>query len=218
MLAIINAHFDLASTLIHRGADPNIADSTGMTALYAAVDMHTLGPMLSRPNPKVTDEADAGDLVKVLLDNRANPNARLKRPIIGRHHDSGDASLGEGTTALMRAAKTVDLPVMKMLLDAGADATLTQKDYSNAFIITAGGGRGAAAPDAKTIEAMQLLLDHGVDIDAFNANGQTAAHAAAIRAAIEKWLADHGAKMDMKDKQNRTPADLARGRGGRGRQ
>ena len=43
-----------------KGADPNVADSTGMTALYAAVDMHTLGPMLSRPSPKLVDKLDCG--------------------------------------------------------------------------------------------------------------------------------------------------------------
>ena len=110
MLAIINAHFDTAAMLIEKGADPNIADSTGMTALYAAVDMHTLGPMFSRPAPKLVDKLDAADVVKLLLAKGANPNARLKRPIIGRHHTpTGDASLGEGTTPLARAAKSNDL-------------------------------------------------------------------------------------------------------------
>jgi ankyrin repeat protein len=218
MLAIINAHFDLAAMLVHKGADPNVFDTTGMEALYAAVDMHTLGPMLSRPGPKVTDESDAADVVKVLLEHKADPNARLKRPIIGRHHDSGDASLGEGTTPLMRAAKTVDVPVMRLLLDGGAEATITQKDYSTTLMIAAAGGR-TPGRDANTIEAIQLFLDHGVDIDAFNAAGQTAVHIAAARGedGVIQFLADRGAKLDMKDKQGRTPLDLALGRGGGGR-
>src|SRR5207244_11947478 len=101
----------------HKGRYPNGTETTAMEPIHAAVDMHTVGAMLSRPNPKVTDEFDAADLVKALLENKADPNARLKRPIIGRHHDSGDASLGEGTTPLMRAAKTVDVRVMRLLLD-----------------------------------------------------------------------------------------------------
>jgi len=43
--------------------------------------------------------------VKRLLAHGANPNARLNKPVLGRHHDGGDASLGEGTTPLMRAMK-----------------------------------------------------------------------------------------------------------------
>jgi ankyrin repeat protein len=120
VIAIINAHFDLAAMLAAKGADLNIADTSGMTALYAAVDMNTLGPMLSRPAPKVTDELDAAALVPVLIKHGADPNLRLRKPIIGRHHDSGDASMGEGTTPLMRAAKTADVKAMRALLTGGA--------------------------------------------------------------------------------------------------
>ena len=68
VFAIINAHFDVAAMLLDKGADPNVADDTGMAALYAAVNMHTLGKMLSRPSPKLVDSIDAADLVKLLLD------------------------------------------------------------------------------------------------------------------------------------------------------
>ena len=47
--------------------------------------MHTLGPMLSRPSPKLVDSIDAAGLVRILLAHGADLNARLKRPIIGRH-------------------------------------------------------------------------------------------------------------------------------------
>ena len=49
ILAIINAHYDVAALLLEKGADPNVADSTGMTPLYAAVDMNTLPFMHGRP-------------------------------------------------------------------------------------------------------------------------------------------------------------------------
>jgi uncharacterized protein len=225
-LAIINAHFDLAATLLDKGADPNIVDETGMSALYAAVDMHTLGPMISRPAPKLIDAIDAADLVGLLLAHGANPNLRLKKPVIGRHHDGGDASLGEGTTALLRAAKTNDIQVMKLLLENGADPFLTQKDHTNVMMIIAAGGARAGAYAAAfqvteegAIEAMKLCLDHGVDVNAFNNNGQTALHSAAQRGAdkIVKFLAANGAKLDMKNKTNRTPLDVAQGGGGGGR-
>jgi ankyrin repeat protein len=189
-----------------------------MAALYAAVDMHTLGPMISRPAPKLVDELDAADLVKRLLAHGANPNARLKRPVIGRHHDGGDASLGEGTTPLMRATKTNDVAAMKLLLDAGASPFLTQKDYTTPLMIAAAGGARAGSyaaafsvTEAGTMDAMKLLLEYGADVNSFNANGQTAIHRAAQRGAdqVVRFLADHGAKLNMKDKQGRMPVNLA---------
>lgn len=218
VFAIINAHFDLAAMLLDKGADPNITDETGMAALYAAADMHTLGPMISRPAPKLVDELDAADMVKRLLAHGANPNARLKKPVLGRHHDGGDASLGEGTTPLMRATKTNDVTVMKLLLDGGASPFLTQKDYTTPLMIAAAGGARAGAyaaafsvTEAGTLTAMKLLIEHGADVNSFNANGQTAIHRAAQRGAdrVVQFLAEQGAKLDMKDKQRRMPVDLA---------
>ena len=60
MLAINNAHYDVAALLVEQGADPNVADVTGMTALYAAVNMNTLADLPGRPAPKPTGSADAG--------------------------------------------------------------------------------------------------------------------------------------------------------------
>jgi len=227
MYAITNAHFDTAAALIAQGADPNVADSTGTTALYSAVDMHTMGPMLSRPSPKLVDKIDAADIVRMLIAKGANVNARLKRPIIGRHHTpTGDASLGEGTTPLARAAKSNDLQLMRMLLDAGADPKLTLKDRTTVLMIAAAGGAvvGAYAvaipvTEESSIEAIKLCLERGVDINAFNTTGTTAIHAAVQRGAekVVRYLAEHGAKLDMKNKQGRTPLDIALGVGGGGR-
>jgi ankyrin repeat protein len=219
-LAVINVHYELANILLEKGADPNAADRSGMTALYAAVDMRAPAGMLTRPEPKLVDRMDAADLVKALLARGANPNARLTKPIIGRHQNLvGDASLGEGTTPLMRAAKGGDLPVLRLLIAGGADATLTQKDRTTPAMIAAGGAR---EPDA--LEAVKLLAERGVDIDAFNANGQTVLHTAAARGydSIVKYVAEKGAKLDRRDRQRRTALDVALGvgggRGGRGAQ
>jgi ankyrin repeat protein len=206
-LAILNVHYDLAGMLLRKGADPNVGDSSGMTALYAAVDMRSPAGMMTRPNPKLTAEIDAAEMVKILLTNGANPNARLKKPIIGRHNNLlGDTSLGEGATALMRAAKTNDLPVMRLLLENGADPSLTLKDRTNAAMIS------------NSLDAIKLMVEYGLDVNAFNASGQTIAHNAAGRGAnpILQYIAEKGARLDKKDKQGRTPLDIASGVGGGG--
>src|SRR2546423_973675 len=76
-LAVLNVHYDLAAMLLRKGADPNVQDNSGMTALYAAVDMRSPAGMMTRPNPKLTAEIDAAAMVKILLANGANANARL---------------------------------------------------------------------------------------------------------------------------------------------
>jgi uncharacterized protein len=206
-LAVINLHYDLASMLLSKGANPNVADNTGMTALYAAVDMRAPANMMTRPDPKLRAEIDAAGMVKVLLSHGADPNLRLKKPIIGRHNNLvGDTSLGEGATPLMRASKTNDLAVMKQLLDGGADPTITLKDRTTTAMV------------AGSLDAIKLLVEHGVDVRAFNANGQTLLHNAATRGstAIIQFVADHGARLDAKDKQGRTALDIAQGGGGGG--
>jgi ankyrin repeat protein len=222
VIAIINGHYDLANMLLEKGADPNIADESGMAALYAAVDMNTLGPMQGRPAPKLVDNISGLDLIKSLLAHGANPNLRLKKPILGRHHGSGDASLGEGTTALMRAAKANDVDGMKALFDGGANPYITQTDYTNVLMIAAAGGAvfggyGQAIPvtEEGAIRAIQLCIDQGLDVNAFNSNGITAMHRAAARGAdkIVKFLSTEGARLDMKNKAGVTPFDMAMGKG-----
>jgi ankyrin repeat protein len=207
-LAVINLHYDLASMLLNKGADPNAADSTGMTALYAATDMRAPANMMTRPDPKLRDEIDAAGMVKVLLEHGANPNLRLQKPIIGRHNNLvGDTSLGEGTTPLMRASKANDIPIMRLLLDGGADPTIPLKDRTTTAMV------------ANSLDAIKLLVEHGVDINAFNVNGQTVLHNAATRGstAIIQYAAEQGARLDQKDKQGRSALDIAQGAGGGGR-
>ncbi len=137
-LAIVNGHFDTAVALLEKGADPNVADKNRMTPLYAAVDMHTLQTVWGRPAPLLDDAVDPVGMVKALLAHGADPNVQLKRPIIGRHtRNTGDGGLSEGTTALARAAKSGDVPIMKVLLEGGANPFLTQADYTTAAMIAA---------------------------------------------------------------------------------
>lgn len=222
VFAIINAHYDVAAALMDKGADPNIGDSTGMAALYATVDMNTLPFMHNRPPSKPSEKLDAMDLAKVLLSHGANPNARLGKPILQKHHDAGDRNLGEGSTPLMRAAKAGDVPMMRLLLASGADPTLTQTNGTNALMIAGGVGRGNAGSYGRmsgspqeAIEAVKVLMAAGLDIKSTNIDGQTALHGAAARVddvnALIQFLVDSGADPLATTKKGQTPLDIARG-------
>ncbi len=224
VFAIINGHYDTAALLAEKGADPNIADTAGMAALYAAVDMSTLGEVYGRPARKSTSKLTALDLMAILLKHGANPNATLKSVTLARAHTPGEGTLGEGTTPLMRAARNGDAPAMRLLLDRGADPTLVQKNHSTVLMLAAGLGRGLGvfakeySTEAEMLDAVKVLLDRHIDINAANDQGLTALHYAAMASDdIVRLLAANGANLEAKDKQGRTPLDSALGVGGRGR-
>jgi ankyrin repeat protein len=223
--AIINSHYDTAAVLLEEGADPNISDGSGMAALYAAVDMSSLGEIYGRPNRPVKDRHSVLDLIELLLARGADVNARLKRATLMRNHTPGEGTLGEGATPLMRAAKHGDHRALQILLMHGADVTLKQRQGSAALLFACGFGRGASAfaedygTEPDFLKSVQMLVEHGADVKATNDAGGTTMHFAAQSGfnAVVKFLASTGAPLDQKDKQGRTPVDVANGVGGRGR-
>lgn len=140
--AIMNGHYDLAAILLEAGADPDVPDRTGMTALYGAVDMVFFTADIGRPARPRSSALTARDIVRLALEHGADPNARLAGAIIGRHHGFGDFALGEGATALMRAAKGGDIELMRMLLEAGADPSLAMTNGQTVLTLVSGGGGG----------------------------------------------------------------------------
>ncbi len=164
MVAIINSHYDTAALLTERGADVNIVDKSGMAALYAAVDMNTLGEVFGRPGRAVVSKLTALDLMKVLLEHGANPNAALKTPTLQRAHTPGEPTLGEGSTPLMRAAKNGDSATIRLLIDHGAELNARQKNGTTALMFAAGLGRGTGAftkdyaSEAELLESVRVLV------------------------------------------------------------
>ena len=223
--AIINSHYDTAAVILEEGANPNITDGSGMAALYAAVDMSSLGEIYGMPPRRVTDKRSALDLIEMLLAKGADVNAKLKRATLMRNHTPGEGTLGDGATALMRAAKNGDYRAMEILLRHGADVSVKQRQGATALLFACGFGRGqsAFAEDVGTetdlFKAVQLLVEKGADVKVTNDQGGTVMHFAAQSGlnSVVTYLAGKGGPLDQKDKQNRTPVDVANGVGGRGR-
>jgi len=222
--AIINGHYDAAGVLLQKGANANIADRTGRTPLYAAVDFHTM-PASNRPAPKEVDnELTSLDLIKALLAKDANVNAQLKQQVPYRAKlDRGDDTmLTTGTTPLLRASKAGDIQAMKLLFDKGADVKLTTRTGINPLMAAAGLGTkeedttGRRKTQAEAIEAIKLCLEAGIDVNAVDTRGQTALHGAAFWGLDEvvEFLVERGARLDVKDRQGRTPLDAAMGLAG----
>ena len=217
LFAVINGHYDVAALLLDRGADPNLPDKTGMTALYAAVDMHTVAFTFGRPDPTREVLDGAVGAIRTLLSHGANPNAALKTRILKRVYNAGDPRLSEGATPFMRAARSADVPVMKLLLASGADPRAVQTNgNSPVMLAVAAEPRRSAAErgDADDrLEAIRVCLEAGVDVNASNGAGDTAAHLAATTRSgspeILQLLSERGAALAVKNKAGRTPLDAA---------
>ena len=225
ILAIMNAHYDTANAILEAGADPNITDKAGMAALYAAVDMSSLGEVYGMPPRKVNDTLKPTDVMSRLIAKGAVVDALLKSPTLQRNHTPGEGQLGAGTTPLMRAARNGDFAAMQILLAAGADPTLKQPRGTTALMMASGLGRGLGVfakdygTEADLRQAVELLVERNVDVNASTDDGITAIHLAAQGGldSIVRVLAMAGARLDVKDKRGRTPVDMAMGVGGRGR-
>src|SRR3984885_6513885 len=215
LLAIINGHYDTAAFLLDRKADPNAADSMGRAALFAAIDMRDIYGS-NRPAPRDSNKIDPMDLIKMLLDHGADVNAKLTKLIPPRAVlDFPDVMMGEGATPFLRAAKSADVPLMNLLLEKGADPKVVTRAGVTALMVAAGMGHAnTIRRGEQPIEAMKICLDKGVDINAATEKTlNTALHAAAGQGTddIVQFLADHGAKLDLKDNKDRTPMDVALG-------
>jgi len=216
VIAIINAHYDLAAMLADHGADPNVADVTGMAAVYAAVDMHTLDPLVNRPAPIGNTARAAVDLVQRLLAHGANPNATLNAPLLARQHNFGDPALGAGATPLMRAARSGDVAMMEVLLAKGGNVRQRMPNGMTPLLFAVSPSRRKPASEA--LAAAKLCLDHGADVNERDASGSTALHlAVATSDDLVRSLVERGARLDIKDQLGRTPLDVAMGIGGEGR-
>lgn len=217
LVAIINTHYALAKYLLEHGADPNAVDEKGRGPLYAAIDMRNM-EWSTRPAPPEKDALSDLEIIIALLDHGANPNARLtkKIPLRGQPSFDGRWANAIGATPFWRAAQSDDVTVMNLLVARGADPLIATNDHTTPLMVAAGVGWSdgqSHGSQADAPEALKLCIQWGGDVNAVNDEGYTALHGASFRGANEvvQFLVDHGAKMDVKNKDGRMPVNMAEG-------
>ena len=221
IIAITNNHPDAARLLIGRGANIHARDWYGRTPLWAAVETRNMD-VDNASFVNGIDRAPFLDLIRTLLAAGADPNVRMQEvPPIRRAFLRVTGSLSwvdfTGQTPFLTAALAGDVTVMRLLLEHGADPRIPTFGGTTALMAAAGVNwvfdqtydEGPAA----LLEAVRLCYDLGLDVNAVNSMGLTAVHGAANRGSddIIRFLAEKGARLDVKDKEGRTPLTWAEG-------
>lgn len=216
LIALLNGQVGLASELLARGANPNAEDDYHRGALFAAIDLRNFNHEKYGDLP--TDGRDPMDLIKELLEKGANPNLRTDTvPVHGLMQFDGSWVNFDGQTPFVRAALSGDIEVMRLLLAHGADPNIATTQGTTALMAASGinwiPGQTYSHSEAEYVEAVKLCLERGADVNASNSLELRAIHGAANRGweSIIQILADHGAKLDVKDIAGRTPMIFAQG-------
>jgi ankyrin repeat protein len=219
--AITNNHPDVARLLIDRGADVKAVDWYGRTALWAAVETRNMDVDNATFENSI-DRAPFLPLIETLLARGADVNARTREvPPVRNDFLRITASLSwvdfTGQTPFVTAALAGDVTVMKLLLKNGADPTIPTYSGTTALMAAAGVNwvfdQTYDEGQKALLEAVKLCVELGLDVNAVNSMGLTAVHGAANRGSddIMKFLVAQGARLDVKDKEGRTPMTWAEG-------
>jgi ankyrin len=193
-----SGHEAVALFLLENGADVTKADTIGATPLHAAV------------------QTNKPALVKALLAHGADPNARLTKAPPPLRGDFQAYTQYVGATPLWYAANAryPDLEILRALIAAGADTRVVVQDGTTALMAAVGMAQNDArrADEAEALEVVKVLVANGANVNAVNRTGQAALHGAARAGenTIVRFLAEHGAALDIKDRQGRTALDIAR--------
>jgi uncharacterized protein len=212
VIAILNANYDVADFLLEKGADPNAA-GTHWAPLHALIRVRDYEET-QFPAPKGTGKLDSLEFARHLLAHGANPSARSEGYTTKR--SSGDQNYEEfkGATPFFLAAKAADLPMLHLLLDAKADYATPIYTHTTPLMVAAGIGCVTGQwiePEHDVLETVKLLVEKlGADVNATNDRNENAVHGAACRAmdSVVQYLADKGAKLDLKNADGMTPLDL----------
>ena len=199
IVAIINAHWELAAYLLDRGADPN-GMASGWSPLHQIARSRSL-TVGHVPQPVQTGRLSSLDLTKKLLAMGADVNARLTRD--GMRADGYRTKLPRiGATPYLLAAKGVDHELMRLLLVYGADPLLTNDVGMRPLMVAAGVALHSPGEDTGThedaLEAVKLAFSVDPDVSYADERGHTALHGAARRGAVPvvEFLVEQGAKLD----------------------
>ncbi len=162
------------------------------------------------------------NFIKALLAAGADPDVRTKETPPVRHHLLPTTGTLEwvdftGQTPFLAAAYAGDVTVMKLLLEYDADPHIYTYEGTSPLMAAAGVNWVLAQTWTESpellLEAVQMCVSLGMDVNQANSMGVTALMGAANRGSddIIRYLVDQGADLTMQDNESRTALDWAKG-------
>ena len=222
-IAVVRGHTAFAEFLLDLGADPNVGP--GYTPLHWASGAWdtTLTAGETSITAESTEWNDLGGLrgerklrmVNALLGHGADPNARIVATPPRYGYGGGGGNL-VGATAIFLAAQAGDVALMRLLLDKGADPSLSTVQNTTLLMAAAGYGHSQGATvttEAQALEAIALVLQLGGEARAASVTGDTALHQAAGRGAVTvaKRLLDSGANLNARNNARQSALTITEG-------
>ena len=215
ILAVENGHFELAAALLNAGAEPNDRPG-GHTALHTITWVRQPIRGDGDPPPIGSGKLNSLDFVRKLVAHRADINARIEKGESGRGRFTTT-----GSTPFLLAARASDVPLMRLLLELGADPRIANTDNCTPLLAAAGvgalsDGDESAGTEEEAVEAVRLLLETGANVDAVDESGETGMHGAAYqsRPKLVQLFADRHADVKVWNRMNKlgwTPLMIAQG-------
>jgi ankyrin repeat protein len=213
--AVQGLNYEAAGALLDLGINPN-ASGQGWTALHQVAWSRRPQRGQNNPGQKPQGDLSSLDLVKQLVAHGADINAReTKEP---NSDMEGRNSLNRyGATPFFLAAKSVDVPLMRTLVELGADPFLGNIEGDTPLMVAAGvgvysQGESPGSPE-ESADAVKMLLDLGAPVNDVDKDGETALHGPAWRGSNEAvmLLVDAGAKLDVRNNRGWSPLTIASG-------
>jgi ankyrin repeat protein len=224
LMSLLNNHLDVARLLLSKGANVNADDFWGRTPLWAAVEYRNLDMNNNdqdSPTDNGVDRAPILAMIKELIDAGANVNARTRElaPVRRWLYSLNEVSWVDftGQTPFLRAALSADTATMRLLVERGADPNLPTLAGTTPLMAAAGVNWVVAQTYTESVQArldaVKLCLELGADVNATNSMGLTALLGAVNRGSndIIELLVQRGARLDIADKEGRTPLRWAEG-------
>jgi ankyrin len=224
LMSLLNNNLEVARLLLSKGANVNADDFWGRTPLWAAVEYRNLDMNNNdqdSPTDNGVDRAPILVMIKELIDAGANMNARTRElaPVRRWLYSLNEVSWVDftGQTPFLRAALSADTATMRLLVEHGADPNLPTLAGTTPLMAAAGVNWVVAQTYTESVQArldaVKLCLELGADVNASNSMGLTPLLGAVNRGSndIIELLVQRGARLDIKDKEGRTPLRWAEG-------